>query len=186
MDIVEEIVRTTKHLCETDSKKLKEKLSEELYNIYRPTDKIRIIESLLSITKEGSIKHSKVCQDPKNCNKSKNLALSEFYLIQELEILGVNTGSEIFSYDEQNEINDKLNKVLNEIEILKLGQEIIYDDLKAELDEMKTMYFLSKKTWNQLLVGKVFDMTLAGIISESVSKKIFSIIKDEVIKYIQN
>jgi hypothetical protein len=31
---------------------------------------------------------------------------------------------------------------------------------------------LGKKNWKQLLIGKLFEMTAAGVISETVSKEI--------------
>ena len=186
MDIIEDTVRRLKHYCEIDSRKLKEKLSEEFINFYRLTDRIKIIESLLKVAKEQAIQHSKVCNGPKNCGTTENLALSEFYLVQELEILGINTGQEIIDLPEQTNLNEKLDKVLQEIEILKLGNEIIYDDLKAEIEELKELYFLSKKNWKQILYGKVMDMTLSGIISEEISKKILSIVKEDIIKFLAN
>jgi len=183
MSAIEETIRNLKHLCSTDARKLKNRLTEDLVDFYRPADKIRIVESLLNLTREESIKHSKICENPNSCSKSRNLTLTEFYLIQELEILGVNTGQEIFNNSEQTDISNKLDDILNEIALLKLGQELTYDDLKEEIEELKTLFFLSKKNWKQLLLGKIADMTIAGIISESVSKKLIEILKNEVLKY---
>ncbi|NQU85782.1 MAG: hypothetical protein HQ541_08485, partial [Mariniphaga sp.] len=143
-----------------------------------------IIESLLTITREEITKHSKVCQDPNTCSKSKNLSLSEFFLVQELEVLGVETGQEIFDASEQSEMKQKLDDILYEIAHLKMGQEIIYEDIKTELEELKSLFYLSKKNWKQLLLGKVIDMTIAGLISETISKQILELLQNDILKFI--
>jgi hypothetical protein len=184
MDILAESTRKLQKLCVSDFKKFKSTLFDELNNFYRPTDKIKIIESVLRFSKAESSKHIKVCQEPKTCSKSKNLALAEFILVQELEQLGINTGHEIFDLSEQKVIIGKLDDILKEIELLKMGHEIIYEDIKSEIDELRTMFFLSKKNWKQLLIGKFGEMTMSGIISESLSKKLLAILNDKVLLFI--
>ncbi len=49
-----------------------------------------------------------------------------------------------------------------------------YDDLMEEIEQLKNYYFLSKKTWMQLLVGKVTEMVAGGIISETISKELIN------------
>lgn len=184
MDAISETAKKLKHLTYTDSQRLKIRLSEELFSFYRQADKISIVESLLSTTRDEKDKHDKTCKH-QDCNKGKNLCLSEFLLIQELEQLGINTGQEIFTTAEQQNLISKLDKVINEIELLKLGHEIIYDDLKEEFDELKKLFYLSKKHWKQLFLGKLFEMAMAGIISESISRKILDLIQNETGKLLE-
>lgn len=83
-----------------------------------------------------------------------------------------------FSINDRKETNDLLHKILNELEVLKLGQEITYDDLKDSFEELKEYYFLNKKTWQQLVMGKVMEMVASGVISETASKAIVKIVND--------
>ena len=68
---------------------------------------------------------------------------------------------------------------MNKIEELKLGQQIIYDDLLQEINELRELYFLGKRKWYQILAGKFVDMTVSGVISESISKEIIESIKPD-------
>jgi hypothetical protein len=79
---------------------------------------------------------------------------------------------EEFSLEEMIISSDKIDFILEEIKTLKLGQEIIWTDLMNELNELKALYSLSKRNWRQLLAGKLGEMIAAGIIGETVSKKI--------------
>lgn len=68
---------------------------------------------------------------------------------------------------------------------MKAGQQVIYDDLLKEINELKELYFLGKKKWHQILVGKGVDMVSSGIISETVSKQIINSIEPALTKLIK-
>lgn len=55
---------------------------------------------------------------------------------------------------------------------MKHGQQIIYEELTDEINELKNLLFLGKKKWYQLLVGKSVEMVASGIVSETVVKGI--------------
>lgn len=80
--------------------------------------------------------------------------------------------SSAFSDEEQETLNAKIDSILEELKTLKAGQEVIWADLMKELSELKDLYFLSKKTWRQLLTGKLAEMVAGRIITETVSKRI--------------
>jgi len=69
-----------------------------------------------------------------------------------------------------------MEKMMAEFETLKLGQEVIWTDMKKELEELKELYHLSKKNWRQLLIGKFTEMIAAGVVNETISKKIVEFI----------
>jgi predicted nuclease with TOPRIM domain len=53
------------------------------------------------------------------------------------------------------EMEKKINEIIERLTVLGYGQEIIFD----ELQELKDLYTkLSKKTWGQLLKGKLIDL----------------------------
>lgn len=77
-----------------------------------------------------------------------------------------------FSEEDRSNANSRIDDILSELEKLKMGQEIIYTDVLNELNEMREMFFLNKKTWRQLLTGKLVEMVAAGVVSETISKRI--------------
>lgn len=86
----------------------------------------------------------------------------------------------IHVFPEEERLTDKekaqyiilLDELLERIKLLELGQEIIYDDLKAELSEVKQILeILNKKNIKQLLLGKLVDVGL-GEISEKIVNEI--------------
>lgn len=92
---------------------------------------------------------------------------------------------EEFSFDEMTAVSQKLDTVLQELQTLKAGQEIIWTDLLNELNELKAHFSLSKKNWKQLYFGKIVDMVGSGIISETVSKRIAEIINPTLSKLLE-
>lgn len=96
---------------------------------------------------------------------------------------------EQFSFEEEISISKKLDEMLTELADLKMGQEIIWTDLTEQINDLKSKFYLGKRTWKQLAAGKLVDMTASGVISETISKKIVEILKpfgDSGIKLIDN
>ncbi len=90
-----------------------------------------------------------------------------------------------FSEQDKNDLSNKIDKVLSELEKLQTGHEIIWTDMKEELDELKEMYHLNKKNWRQLLTGKITEMLAGGIVSEAISKKIVDSINPTIEKLLE-
>ncbi|MFC6098360.1 hypothetical protein ACFPVY_17060 [Flavobacterium qiangtangense] len=83
--------------------------------------------------------------------------------------------------DSKNEINHKIDEIIQELNKLGLGQEIIFD----ELSEMKDLYErLDKKNWGQLLKGKLIDLGLSQAVSIEVLNLIYKELTKEVLKLI--
>ena len=79
-----------------------------------------------------------------------------------------------FSLSQRNDIDSALNQVLEDLRYLKKGQELTYNELYEQLVELKEYYYISKKPWTQMLLGKLTEMVAGGLISETVSKEIVS------------
>ena len=67
-------------------------------------------------------------------------------------------------------LDKKLDEVLLRLQKLGFGQEIIFNEIE-ELRELQTK--LSKKSWGQLLKGKLFDLALEKIIDTDTVKLIY-------------
>lgn len=89
---------------------------------------------------------------------------------------------EKFNYKERIALDKKLDNLGKEIFDLKLGQEIILADVMKELDELKSLYNLSKKNWRQIFFGKLTEMVMSGVVSETASKKIVELIIPQIKK----
>lgn len=63
------------------------------------------------------------------------------------------------SNEEKNIIIDGLDELKSEIEKLRKGQEIIYDDFVDEIEELKSLInVLGKKNFSQIVKGKLIDI----------------------------
>ncbi|MBN9285593.1 MULTISPECIES: hypothetical protein [unclassified Flavobacterium] len=68
------------------------------------------------------------------------------------------------------ELDKKLDNILDHLTKLGYGQEIIFN----EIDEMRELqYNLTKKTWSQLLKGKLLDLALDKIISNETATSVY-------------
>ena len=68
---------------------------------------------------------------------------------------------------EQEILADKVDELLERLKKVELGQQVIYDDLVDELQELKKLLsVLGKKDWKQILQGKLVDAGLGSIASE--------------------
>jgi predicted DNA-binding protein (MmcQ/YjbR family) len=84
---------------------------------------------------------------------------------------------EDFSREEKTSLNQTLQKIVKDLNTIKLGQQITYDDVKDEFEELKDLYYLNKKNWVQLFTGKLSEMVAGGVIIETISKDLAEIIK---------
>lgn len=89
-----------------------------------------------------------------------------------------------FSSDESRTLKAKINELGDRLSRIEVGQQITYDDLIQELEELKKLLdVLGKKNWLQILKGKLVDAGF-GVIADQVSELIIEIFKEE--KFLKN
>ncbi|MFB6258964.1 MAG: hypothetical protein ABEH38_09740 [Flavobacteriales bacterium] len=72
--------------------------------------------------------------------------------------------------------------MLERVKTLETGQQIIYDDLEAELQKMKERIDeLDKTDWAQLLKAKLLDLTISAAITSEMAQEIFQAITDQTL-----
>jgi hypothetical protein len=72
-----------------------------------------------------------------------------------------------FSESERSTINDKLDELFNQLQRLETGQQLTYDDIIQEIEELKKLtQILGKKNWKEILKGKLIDWGLGEISDE--------------------
>jgi hypothetical protein len=140
-------------------------------------DKIKFLNVVLEKNNSEYEKHKPDCSDPDNCRYNFAYESISYSLMQELNRLGVNFNDDTFTDIEKKETESKLEKILSDLNELKAGHQIIYEDLAKEINDLKELYFLGKKKWHQLLIGKGVDMVASGIVSETVAKQIIETVK---------
>jgi hypothetical protein len=151
-------------------------LESQLFKFNREKDKLKYLTIVSQYVQQESEKYAKECKNPATCDTSKTHREVNFFINQMLEEYGIGINNEeIFTSEEKYENNRKLDDLLQEIEKLRMGQEIIYNDLIKEIEELKNLYFIGKKNWCQNLAGKSLEMVASGVVSETVSKKLISI-----------
>lgn len=89
-----------------------------------------------------------------------------------------------FTNQEESNLYAKLNNILSELEKQGFGQQIIFD----EIEDLKNHFNLGRKSWFQLVKGKLFDLTTEKVLEKTVITAIFTTLSDgfqEVSKLIE-
>jgi len=134
--------------------------------------KIRFIKIILENNNAKYDLHKPHCTAPDRCEKNLAYESVAYYLMQELNRLGIKIDGDTFNQDEKSTADAKLDQILKDLGEVKAGNQIIYEDLLKEINDLKELYFLGKKRWYEIFVGKSIEMGISGIVSETVSKKI--------------
>lgn len=147
----------------------------QLYEYRKDSHKLEFLDKLMSLLKKSYDEHLTDCQFPSErneCSVNNNYENSLFFLQNEREEVIEYMPETEFSQKERIDINNSLQKILEDLDKIKLGQEITYDKLSEELNELKEFYYLNKKHWSQMLIGRLTEMVASGVVSETVSKEI--------------
>lgn len=142
-------------------------------------DKIIFYQKILEKNTEVINLHTPVCTaPPERCSFHLSLEEIQYVLSNALIDLGVKLNEDTLTYEEKDKYADAIDKLMTEIQTLKDGQEIIYTDLKQELEEIKEYMYLGKKKFTYMLTGKMFEMVASGVVSETISKGFLNELKN--------
>ena len=181
MNIIEKLAKKSyQENIQFSGKSVRDSIKDIKYQLHDFDDKLDQIKFLnihIDLENENYQNHLKACNNPETCQQNEQSETLIFYLQQEMKSLGIEINDDTFTYEEKNNKESQLDEILRQLEEVKLGNQIIYDDILKEIQELKELFFLGKKKWNQLLAGKIIEMTAGGIISETISKDILSTIK---------
>lgn len=152
----------------------------DLYGVDSESDKLSYLTIVLEANDLAYNDHLKVCTYPEGCTINEAHEAVNYYLQQELNKIGVKTNEDAFTREEKETLTDYLDKFASDLKDLKDGQQVIYEDLLEEIEELKKWFLMGKKNWRQLAVGKVGEMIVGGVISESTAKPLLSTLKEGV------
>ncbi|MBK8547771.1 MAG: hypothetical protein IPL63_10430 [Saprospiraceae bacterium] len=152
-----------------------QKVRTQLYEYRKDSHKLEFIDHLMTLLKQGYDKHLTRCEYPNDrgkCDINKNYENTLFFIQNECDEMIESLPSTDFSPQERTDINESLQKILADLDKIKMGQEVTYDDLIAELNDLREFYYLNKKHWSQMLIGRLTEMVASGVINETISKDI--------------
>lgn len=167
-----------------DAKKLLQVVRDDLYDVDDESDKLTYLTIVLEANEQAYHEHLKVCKNIESCGTNQDHEMVTYFLQQELKRIGVEINDNTFTREEKANLTDYLDKILSDLKDLKDGQQIIYDDLKEEIEELKRWFLLGKKNWRQMAVGKFGEMVAGGIVSAGIAEPILDTLKTEVPKLI--
>jgi hypothetical protein len=149
-------------------------------DISNEADKIKYLSIILERNNLEAVKHQPICTKGEDCEIEKRLATISYYLNQDLEELGVIRNENTFTMHEKRAMEERIDQLLQHLASLKAGQQVIYEELLKELEELKSLFFLGRKNWKQLVIGKASEMVVGGVISETISHTIVEALKPAV------
>lgn len=145
---------------------------ESLEDIDEKIDKIAYLQHILENNEMKLQEHLKVCKGGEECDTNYAHNKVTYYLSQELTRLDA-VPTDAFSADDKERAETQLKDIQEQLSKLMAGQEVLFN----ELDEMKQYFFLGKKKWTQLLMGKLTEMVVGGIVAEYSAKPLLEAVK---------
>ncbi len=150
-----------------------------LYDYHKDIHKIQFLERLIIRFKIDFDNHMEVCSvTPKSeCLENQIFEHVIFFLQEEMDELDENLDSKYFNENYRESLNSGIQEISERLQRVEGGQEVTYNDIMEELEDLKNLYFLSKKNWVEMFIGKFSSMVAGGMISETVSKELIEYIK---------
>lgn len=157
---------------------LKLTLTSKLYDFNRNRDKLDFLKILREHIVLDKEEHLKICKE-KWCKMPEERDLGIFVVDQEVDSINEYYTFEpkkddVFTAEEESKLHSKLNEVIEHLSTLKLGQEVIFE----EIESLKNHFNLGKKTWFQLLKGKLVELTVEKVLEKTVVQEIFDTLTD--------
>lgn len=141
---------------------------------------LRTIEQKLKVEWD---KHLADCRIT-NCRDDKFYKNSLFFLNEEVESLHNNLPETEFNNSDLEWLKSTISTILDELNSLKMGQEVVYDEVEKSFNEIQEHLYLDKTTWTELIIGKITSLVTSGVIDVNTSKKLIAIAEMIYIKYI--
>ncbi len=161
-----------------DAREFQDQVEERLWDYNKYSQKVIFLERVKSIVKKNFDEHVESCENKaqgKTCYTEDIYEDVLFFLQNQMDGYEDSLTEEEFSSIDRSELNKSLSLILDDLNKLKLGQEIIYENLFEEVQDLKDKMFLPKKNWMELFAGKVLNMVASGVISETASKDLIEL-----------
>ncbi len=144
----------------------------ELYEYSQVSHKIQFLETVMFKAKEEYNRHLSVCKALDTCPTNFYYESIIFFMNEIRRDLSKELTKDEFNESDVLRYKTGIDEILMKLNNLEIGQQLTYDDFKDEFEEMKSLFYMPKKSWKQMLAGKLVEMVASGVISETVSKSI--------------
>jgi len=157
---------------------LKDHLISKLDSYNRDKDKLFFLTVLRKKMEKEKLEHEKTCNTV-GCSISEKNEKGLFVIDQEIDEINKYyifkpKKEDEFKVSDRVNLHNKLNGIIDKLNELGYGQEIIFN----EIDELKEQFNLGKKSWFQLLKGKLFDLTVSKTLEETIVKEIYGTLSE--------
>lgn len=157
---------------------IKSTLEMKLYDFKRDRDKLDFLKILHDKTLIAKSEHAKSCT---GCSFDDTRNLGLFAIEQEIESINEyyyfkSKPEDSFTVELESKLHSKINEIIEKLEKLGIGQEVIFN----EIDDLKSHFNLGKKTWFQLVKGKLFDIGIAYGVEKTILESVYSDLAKEV------
>jgi len=145
----------------------------KLYNFSRDKDKLDFLRILRAEIENEKIEHARSCKG-NGCHFEEDRDMGIFVIDQEIESINKfykfdPIDKDKFSAKEEAQLQSRLNQIIEKLEHLGIGQEIIFD----EIESLKNHFNVGKKNWFQLLKGKLIDLTAEKVLERTIVAMIY-------------
>jgi len=148
-------------------------IDSKLHTIRTNEERVQFITYLISHINDIVAKHNAKCNNA-NCPVDDYSQDVLYHLYGELNDYGIITDKEPFSTEETYSNNNVLNKIIQQLEELKAGQEIIYDELDIkiidsaieEAESLKGLQVLGRSKWLKLVSGFLVEYSGTKVLDE--------------------
>jgi hypothetical protein len=165
-----------------DYHKLDSRLRAKFYDLNTEEEQLVYISEILTFLTNLDIAEFNNKSRPAQNYKyfKKEITRAQYYFYKQANSIGYNFDGNTFNHEEVGGLNDKIDSILDSLETLKAGHEVLYnhiDELKKEFDSLKTDYILGKKKWYQRAAGVV--ATYSGtLVADSLFEPVKPLLHD--------
>lgn len=150
------------------------------YGIDNDLHRTKFLEYILRHNNSQYNNHLLICTKGDSCEENQAYEALAYDIKQEINRIGVASLGDVFTDEEKETADSKLDKILNEIEKVKAENVVMYEHFKKSFEELKELHILGKRKWYEILLGKSTEMVIGGVVSETISKAIVAIATAEV------
>ena len=159
---------------------LKDRLDAKLHLFRKDKDQLDFLKVLFNEIMRDIETHESDCKTI-GCKYRENKA-NGFFLIQQ-EVDGINNrlvfepnNEDRFSTDDEISLHNKLNSIIDQLD----RQDAAQDALFEEMESLKNHFGLGKRTWFQLVKGKLVEVAIEKGVEEAIVKQIYNALAEGI------
>ena len=150
-------------------------VNHELLQYSQFSHKVQFLETVMVEVKKEYDEHLEDCTSKEDCDQNFYFESIIFFLNELRKIQNESLTEQEFNNVDIIRYRTGIDEILIKLNEIHGVQQFTYEDFVEQFEELKSYFFLNKKSWNQMLAGKLLEMVAGGIITETVSKQIVSV-----------